>query len=106
MSEAPTISTHVLDTQLGQPAVGVNVSLYRVEGEAAQQVGTGMTDEDGRIRRLIEGPLTAGDFRLDFEIGGPFFQRLSVGFRVADPGRSYHVPLLLAPYSVSTYRGS
>lgn len=106
MSEArPTISTHVLDTEHGRPARGVDAVLYRVDGEP-RSVGAGVTDDDGRIRSLLDGELDAGDYELRFEINERFFLRLAVTFRVDDTSRSYHVPLLLAPYSLATYRGS
>jgi 5-hydroxyisourate hydrolase len=105
LGEGPTISTHVLDVENGRPAAGVNVALWRVDGDE-RRVGTGTTDEDGRIRRLLEIDLEVGDYELRFEIGGPFFQRLAVHFRVDDNSRSYHVPLIMAPYSLATYRGS
>lgn len=106
MGEDPTISTHVLDTELGQPAMGISVALYRIAGDGESEVGGGMTDNDGRIRSLLVGPLVAGTYRLAFELDGPFFRQASVTFSVEDATRSYHVPLLLAPYSLSTYRGS
>ena len=101
----PTISTHVLDVGHGRPAVGVNVFLWRVGGEEERRIGAGTTDEDGRIARLIE-ELEAGDYELRFDIGGPFFLGMSVAIRVDDTSRSYHVPLIIAPYSLATYRGS
>lgn len=100
-----TISTHVLDVENGMPAAGVRVELHRVDG-AERLVGRGLTDEDGRVRRLLEGRLEAGDYRLRFSPDGAFFRQLSVTFRVTDTGRSYHVPLIVAPYSLATYRGS
>ena len=106
MGEAPTISTHILDTELGQPAPGINVALYRVEGDAEAVVGRGTTDDDGRIGNLLNGTLVSGTYRLAFELDGAFFRQASVTFVVDDSSRSYHVPLLLAPYSLSTYRGS
>jgi len=107
---APTISTHVLDTETGMPAVGVHVSLYKL-GEDARPIRLtqALTDADGRIRDLLERPLVAGDYRLEFDVGredDAFFRRVAVDLRVADADRSYHVPLLLAPYSMTTYRGS
>jgi 5-hydroxyisourate hydrolase len=104
--QEPTISTHVLDVERGRPASGVTVSLYRVEGSGERLVGGGMTDDDGRIRRLLDDRLVAGAYRLEFVVGGDFFRELSVGFTVMDTARSYHVPLIMAPYSLSTYRGS
>ena len=106
----PTISTHVLDTELGQPAVGVRVTLLRLDVAAAPiRMTQALTDGDGRVRDLLERPLQAGDYRLEFDVAredGGFFTRVAVDVRVADAGRSYHVPLLLAPFSMTTYRGS
>lgn len=112
----PTISTHVLDTELGRPAAGVHVSLYKL-GEDARPIRLtqALTDADGRVRDLLERPMSAGDYRLEFVLSGRttpeaeddrFFRRVSVDLRVDDVTRSYHVPLLLAPYSMTTYRGS
>lgn len=101
----PTISTHVLDTERGQPAAGVSVSLYRVDGDE-RRVGIGTTDDDGRIRRLLDADLEPGDYELRFDVRGKFFLGIAVAFRVDDVTRSYHVPLIKAPYSLSTYRGS
>jgi 5-hydroxyisourate hydrolase len=112
----PTISTHVLDTELGQPAVGVHVTLYKLgEDDRPIRLTQALTDADGRIRDLLERALSPGDYRLEFNLAGAttpgsgedrFFRRLSVDLRVADTGRSYHVPLLLAPFGMTTYRGS
>lgn len=112
----PTISTHVLDTETGSPAAGVHVSLYKL-GEDARPIRLtqALTDGDGRVRDLLERPMAPGDYRLEFILSGRttpeasderFFRRISVDLRVADVTRSYHVPLLLAPYSMTTYRGS
>jgi 5-hydroxyisourate hydrolase len=107
----PTISTHVLDTERGAPAAGVRVTLYRLDvGSAPIRMTQALTDDDGRIRDLVGRPLVAGDYRLEFDIADRgedgFFTRMSVDLSIADTGRSYHVPLLLAPYSMTTYRGS
>jgi 5-hydroxyisourate hydrolase len=112
--EHATISTHVLDTGTGKPATGVHVTLSKLDGEGkAIRMTQALTDADGRIRDLLERPLTAGVYRLEFSPrgranpeGDGFFERVAVDFRVDDTSRSYHVPLLLAPYSASTYRGS
>ena len=106
MDEAPTISTHVLDTETGTPARGVDVALYRMDESGESRVGGGTTDSDGRIRRLLEIGLIAGTYRLDFHVDGRFFLEASVTFVVEDVIRSHHIPLLLAPYSMSIYRGS
>ena len=106
----PTISTHVLDTERGMPAAGVRVTLSRLDvGSSPIRMTQALTDGDGRVRDLLERPLVAGDYRLEFDVAredGSFFTRLAVDLRIADPARSYHVPLLLAPFSMTTYRGS
>jgi hydroxyisourate hydrolase len=112
----PTISTHVLDTERGAPAAGVHVSLFKL-GEDGRPIRLtqALTDADGRVRDLLERPMSPGDYRLEFVLSGRttpeadddrFFRRVSVDLRVEDVGRSYHVPLLVAPYSMTTYRGS
>jgi 5-hydroxyisourate hydrolase len=115
----PTISTHVLDTEKGHPAVGVHVTLYKLgEDDRPIRLTQALTDSDGRVRDLLERPLSMGTYRLEFNLANPrvgdddaaprsgFFRRMSVDLRVDDTARSYHVPLLLAPYSMTTYRGS
>jgi 5-hydroxyisourate hydrolase len=106
----PTISTHVLDTERGVPAQGIRVTLSRLDvGAAPIRMTQVLTDADGRVRDLLERPLVAGDYRLEFDVAredGGFFTRVAVDVRVADATRSYHVPLLLAPFSMMTYRGS
>jgi 5-hydroxyisourate hydrolase-like protein (transthyretin family) len=95
------------------PAEGVRVTLYRLDVAASPiRMTQALTDSDGRVRDLLERPLTAGEYRLEFDLVGdeddeaPFFTRLAVDLSITDVGRSYHVPLLLAPYSMTTYRGS
>jgi 5-hydroxyisourate hydrolase len=106
----PTISTHVLDTERGVPAPGVRVTLSRLDvGDAPIRMTQALTDSDGRVRDLLERPLVSGDYRLEFDVAhedGSFFTKVAVDLRIADPNRSYHVPLLLAPYAMTVYRGS
>ena len=116
----PTISTHVLDTERGVPAAGVHVTLYRLADDGRPiRMTQALTDADGRVRDLLERPLTAGDYRLEFalvlDIGdeapaATARTRSSDASRSTcastDTTRSYHVPLLLAPFSMTTYRGS
>ena len=111
------ITTHVLDTMQGRPAAGVAATLERQEeGGTWQAIGTGTTDEDGRIGDLLPAGsvLATGVYRLTFAVGD-YFQRLGVArfypyipivFEIADPTPHYHVPLLLNPFGYSTYRGS
>lgn len=103
-----TISTHVLDTDLGRPADGVDVRLERLDGAKATLAGEGTTDADGRIASLLSGELTPGTYRLTFDLSerGTFFRSVSLELQVDDAGRTYHVPLLLAPFAVTSYRGS
>jgi 5-hydroxyisourate hydrolase len=113
----PTISTHVLDTGLGAPAVGVHVTLYRLSDDGRPlRLTQALTDNDGRVRDLLERPLVVGQYRLEFDLApraddeaamiDRFFQRVSIDLLVGDVARSYHVPVLLSPYSLTTYRGS
>ena len=107
--ERPTISTHVLDTGSGRPASGVHVTLYRLADDGRPlRITQALTDDDGRVRDLLERPLAAGTYRLEVNLAGRdgFFERLAVDVRVDSLDRSYHVPLLLSPFSVTTYRGS
>jgi len=112
----PTISTHVLDTTRGEPAAGVAVSLWRLEGAPPQRAdpqGTRETDADGRIGDLGDGKVTAGTYRLSFEVGAyykkkaltPFLDRVTVDFTI-ESDRRYHIPLLMSPFSCASYRGS
>jgi 5-hydroxyisourate hydrolase len=93
-----TLSTHVLDTERGRPAAGVLVELFRAD----ELVGADETDADGRIGALAE--VETGAYRLVFHPPSPFFRRVEL--EVALDEGHYHVPLLLAPYSCTTYRGS
>jgi 5-hydroxyisourate hydrolase len=106
----PTISTHVLDTERGVPAQGVRVTLSRLDvGSAPIRMTQALTDADGRVRDLLERPLQSGDYRLEFDVGredGAFFTKIALDLHVEDTSRSYHVPLLLSPYAMTTYRGS
>ena len=112
----PTISTHVLDLETGAPAASFPVALFRL-GEDGQPelLAEAETDGDGRVSSLLEGELLPGSYQLIFDMAAyleeddrdpGFFENMAVGFRVDDPGRSYHVPLLLTPFGLSTYRGS
>jgi len=110
----PTISTHVLDLATGDPAPGVGVALFRLADDGTPVLVSELqTDADGRIRDLMDGAeLLEGDYQLAFDVGGyaddpdAFFQSAAIALRIVDTERSYHVPLLLSPYGMSTYRGS
>ena len=110
----PTISTHVLDTTRGEPAAGVAVTLWRVDGKEPVSQGTRDTDADGRIGALGGSALTAGMYRLSFEVGAyykkkahlAFLERVTLDFEIRDAERPYHIPLLMSPFSCVSYRGS
>ncbi len=116
VQERPTVSTHVLDTASGSPRAGVRVRLRRCDADGfdpalddhAEVVGEGVTDADGRIRDLLRGAtLEPGAYRLEVALDPDgFFTRVFLEFRVDDATRGYHVPLLLAPFGLTTYRGS
>ena len=112
----PTISTHVLDAEAGAPARGVHVILYKLgEDDRPIRLTQALTDDDGRIRDLLGRPMSPGVYRLEFNLvsvrglgtgDDRFFRRMALDLRIDDVARSYHVPLLLAPFSMTTYRGS
>ena len=109
------VTTHVLDTARGRPAVGVPVRLERVGGEAgAELLAEAVTDSDGRATALGPDRLPPGRYRLVFDTAAwfeaaqtpAFFPEVSVTFALTDPEEHYHVPVLLSPFAYSTYRGS
>src|SRR6266704_3150059 len=110
----PTISTHVLDTTRGEPAAGVAVTLWRLDGQAPVSLGTRETDADGRIGDLGDGAPPVGSYRLSFEVGAyykkkgtaAFLQRAILDFEITETNRRYHIPLLMSPFSCASYRGS
>jgi 5-hydroxyisourate hydrolase len=95
------ISTHVLDTERGEPAAGMQVAVYR----GKELVSLQETDEDGRIAELAQ-TLEPGEYRLVFHVGGGFFEKVELTIAIADVHRHYHVPLLVSSYQCTTYRGS
>jgi 5-hydroxyisourate hydrolase len=110
-----SITTHVLDTARGRPAVGVEVHLEVRDGAGWRSVGRSRTDEDGRARDLAaDAPTQPGVYRLTFEVGAyfekdgveSFHPEVAVIFRVGDAAQHYHVPLLVSPFGYTTYRGS
>jgi hydroxyisourate hydrolase len=107
-----TLSTHVLDTARGEPASGVPVTLEHHDGAGWVEVARGRTDADGRLRDWVPAQrFTAGRYRLVFDVEeylgeGAFFPVAVVVFQVSAPDRHHHVPLLLSPYGLTTYRGS
>jgi 2-oxo-4-hydroxy-4-carboxy-5-ureidoimidazoline decarboxylase len=114
------LSTHVLDTHGGRPASGVDIDLMELDGNEAHLVERTITNEDGRTERpLISGrPLPIGDYELRFDVvdyfarchvpmpDPAFLGIVPIRFSIAEPEGHYHVPLLVSPWSYTTYRGS
>lgn len=114
------LSTHVLDTHVGRPAIGVAIELYEFTGDLAHRIATATTNADGRTDAPLIGgrPLPIGRYELRFAVGDhfrsrgieqgdpPFLDIVPLRFSIAEPEGHYHVPLLCTPWSYSTYRGS
>lgn len=114
------LTTHVLDTAHGCPAAGVRLALFRIEGESRILLRTTHTNADGRcdVPILQNADFVAGVYELQFEAGAYFSARgldvpeprfvdvVNLRFGIADASAHYHVPLLVSPFSYSTYRGS
>jgi 5-hydroxyisourate hydrolase len=113
------LTTHVLDTASGRPAAGLTIELYRLTGGTRALLRTLQTNEDGRTdgQILPEAEFETGTYELVFHAGdyldasgaatdGPrFLDIIPLQFCMSEAAH-YHVPLLLSPYSYSTYRGS
>ena len=108
------LSTHVLDTSTGTPAARVTVMLFAVDGNVRTHVTTAVTNADGRTDNPMAEILSPGMYELIFTVApyfaakniAAFYDEITIRFHVADANRKYHVPLLLAPWGYSTYRGS
>ena len=109
------ITTHILDTSRGRPAVGITVKLSGFSGSGWSALGEGVTDGDGRVSDLVhEGPLPGGRYKMVFETQAyfddcgveGFYPFVEIVFNIAGDGQHYHVPLLLNPFGYATYRGS
>ena len=115
------LTTHVLDTAKGTPAVGMRIDVVRFEGKGREVLKTVYTNDDGRIDGgpvLIGDNFVAGEYELVFHAGDylrasghtlpepPFLDVIPIRFGIADTTAHYHVPLLVSPFSYSTYRGS
>ena len=115
------LSTHVLDTMHGCPAAGMQVALYATEGADNRLINSFVLNTDGRYAGgpLLDNPsLKVGTYRLVFQVKAyfaslgvvlpepAFLDAVSLDFGIADLSQHYHVPLLVSPWSYSTYRGS
>jgi 5-hydroxyisourate hydrolase len=114
------VTTHVLDTVLGEPARGMELALYRITGETPELLAMSATNEDGRVDKpLLEGAdMREGLYEITFKAGEymtkqarytskqSIWSHIPIRFKVEDASGHYHVPLLLSPGGYSTYRGS
>ena len=114
---AGRLTTHVLDTVRGKPADRLRIDLYRIEDETAHRVKSVNTNDDGRCDQplLSAEAMRAGTYELRFHAGdyfrgtagtAEFLDIIPIRFAIADGRAHYHVPLLVSPFSYSTYRGS
>ncbi len=118
---AGRLTTHVLDTMHGRPAADVIIHLWRLdEGEGRELLKTVRTNANGRTEEplLVDTEFVVGRYELVFVVGAyfaalqvatsspSFLDEVPVRFGLADPDAHYHVPLLISPWSYSTYRGS
>ncbi len=126
------LSTHVLDTARGVPAAGVRIELFEVGASARSALASTVTNADGRTDKplLAGGPLRSGTYELQFHVGAyfagqrphpeergrspsvskgevalPYLDVVPIRFSVAEPESHYHVPLIVSPWSYTTYRG-
>lgn len=115
------LTTHVLDTAQGRPAAHIVIELWRVDTSGARQfIKTACTNADGRTAAplLVDDAFVASQYELVFAVGDyfadqpiptatpPFLDQVPIRFTIADASAHYHVPLLVSPWSYSTYRGS
>jgi len=114
------LSTHVLDTAHGVPAIGVRIELYARDKDSPRLISANMTNQDGRTPEpLLQGDsIPTGLYELVFYAGDyfrslglplrepAFLDQIRIAFGIADSTGNYHVPLLLSPYGYTTYRGS
>lgn len=114
------LTTHVLDTARGCPAEGIKIALYRVSGNSHRKIAETVTNDDGRTDAPIlpAEKFKIGTYELVFFAGDYlrrtgqanddilFLDQVPIRFGMSDPDAHYHVPLLLSPFGMSTYRGS
>lgn len=114
------LTTHILDTANGTPGAEIQVTLYRLQGDESIKIASTITNDDGRTNTplLTDDAMAEGKYQLVFETASyfrqkgtklddvPFLDDVVIRFGIADTNAHYHVPLLVSPYSFSTYRGS
>ncbi|KAG8959007.1 hypothetical protein FRC03_008551 [Tulasnella sp. 419] len=117
MAARSPVTCHVLDSTLGRPVSGVPVALMKAESNGNfTSLAEGATDQDGRCSTLLPSSprLEAGFYKMIFRTGDyfaaagreTFYPVVEINFHLAKPEEHYHIPLLLSPWSYTTYRGS
>ena len=110
------LTTHALDTYSGKPAKGMKVDIYFIS-EKKEKIKSIILNNDGRPDEVLIEPTKIGNYELVFHVGeyfkkiielqNPnFLNEVSIKFGISNPKEKYHVPLLVSPWSYSTYRGS
>jgi 5-hydroxyisourate hydrolase len=114
------LTTHVLNTATGLPAAGMRIEIVSLDPASLDLPVISVTNADGRCAApLLQGDqFRVGRYSLTFHVGEyfrsikvplpdpPFLDEVVIAFGIADAGKNYHVPLLISPWSYSTYRGS
>ena len=113
------LTSHVLDIYSGKPGVGIKVDVYYISDSKRNKLNTAVLNKDGRTDKpLVEGSnFKEGKYELVFFVGDyfkkktnlpetPFLDEVVIRFGISNPNEHYHVPLLVSPWSYSTYRGS
>ena len=113
------LTTHVLDIFSGKPGKGIRVDLYYFEKNQRHKINSLILNDDGRADKpLVEGQnFKEGQYELVFFVGNyfkkitetstiPFLDDVVIKFGISNPKEHYHIPLLVSPWSYSTYRGS
>ena len=116
MIDRGPLTTHVLDTSVGRPGVGISITLARKSGDDTwETLSSATTDADGRAGGFVEAAtFTPAIYRLTFATGeyyrtrdvNSFYPTIAIEFQVSSTSEHYHVPLLLSPHGYTTYRGS
>ncbi len=115
-----SLTTHVLDTASGQPAMGMQLAFYKLEGGGWHKIKLAITDANGRTdaELLTKNEMALGKYRIEFDVAAyfraqgsqlsepPFLDIVPVEFTIYDLARHYHIPLLCSPWSYTTYQGN
>ena len=110
------ITTHILDTSTGTPAVNIPINLFQLADGLWSELASGTSNKDGRVDGLLADNrvLEAGNYKMAFDTAGyfsstgvrGFYPLVEISFTIDGDGQHYHIPLLLSPFGYSTYRGS